>query len=66
MLDVKFVTEERRNGGRNNSSIILDMNTGKLMFLEDYLKTNDIKPSSYKSAYLPLLMVFNRNPPRIS
>ena len=31
------------------------------MFLEDYLKTNNIKPNSYKSGYLPLLMVFNRN-----
>ena len=37
------------------------MNTGKLMFLEDYLKTNNIKPNSYKSGYLPLFMAFNRN-----
>ena len=26
-----------------------DLNTGKLMFLEDYLKTNNIKPNSYRS-----------------
>ena len=38
-----------------------DMNTGKLMFLEDYLKTNNIKPNSCKSGYLPLLMLFIRN-----
>ena len=37
------------------------MNTGKLMFLEDYLKTNNIKPHSCKYGYLPLLMAFNRN-----
>ena len=38
-----------------------DMNIGKLMFLEDYLKTNNIKPNSCKSGYLPLLIAFNRN-----
>ena len=37
------------------------MNTGKLMFLDDYLKSNGIKPDSYRSGYLPLLMVFNKN-----
>ena len=31
------------------------------MFLEDYLKTNNIKPNSCKSGYFPLLMAFNRN-----
>ena len=31
------------------------------MFLDEYLKINNIKPGSYKSGYLPLLMVFNRN-----
>ena len=38
-----------------------DMNTGKLMFLEDYLKTNNLKPNSCKSGYLPLWMAFNRS-----
>ena len=38
-----------------------DMNTGKLMFLDDYLKSNDIKAGSYRSGYLPLLMAFNKN-----
>ena len=37
------------------------MNMGKLMFLDDYLKNNDIKPGSYRSGYLPLLMAFNKN-----
>ena len=37
------------------------MNTGKLMFLDDYLKSNDIKAGSYRSGYLPLLMAFNKN-----
>ena len=37
------------------------MNTGKLMFLDDYLKSNGIKPDSYRSGYLPLLMAFNKN-----
>merc|ERR1712240_247805 len=32
-----------------------------LMFLDDYLRSNDIKAGSYRSGYLPLLMAFNKN-----
>ena len=31
------------------------------MFLDEYLKINDIKADSYKAGYLPLLMAFNKN-----
>ena len=31
------------------------------MFLDDYIKNNDIKSGSYRSGYLPLLMAFNKN-----
>ena len=35
------------------------MNTKKLVFLDEYLKVKNIKPGSYTSNYLPLLMAFN-------
>ena len=31
------------------------------MFLDQYLKINDIKTYSYKTGYLPLLLAFNKN-----
>ena len=31
------------------------------MFLDQYVKINDIRTDSYKAGYLPLLMAFNKN-----
>ena len=38
-----------------------DFNTKKLMFLDQYLKVNNVKPGSYKAGFLPLLMAFNKH-----
>merc|ERR1712082_168235 len=44
-----------------NFKLEKDVNNKKLVFLDQYLKENQISIADYKIGYLPLLMAFNQN-----
>ena len=44
-----------------NSKLEKDVNNKKLVFLDQYLKENNISTTNYKLGYLPLLMAFNQH-----